>query len=583
MADTHDEISHQRAAATQAIVDSPADKKLIVAGPGTGKTFTFRQALEVCGGRGLAITFIRNLVADLREALEDAADVFTFHGFCKYQLHRHPPEGLDANWHYYPPLLELIAYDLALVRGGWSKDGIERAVHTLDDSAGAISEALRLGSYYNAVSHTDVVYRALGHFTDYPDQLPTYPLIVVDEYQDFSELETALIDLLATRSRVLIAGDDDQALYSFKNADARFIRELAAGGEYERFPLPYCSRCTDVVVAAVNDVLTAAMDNGNLEGRLDKEFECFVPDKADDSQAHPKIIHAACSVQSKKAPYVGRYIVEQIAAISGDDIKESLDEGYPTVLVVGPNPFLDAAFSVIREAFPQAVRRKSQKLEIDPLDGYRYLAKDERSRLGWRIILACDAPEDSDHMLAEVAGSEAELADLLPAQYRDYHLALAHLVARLLDDQELAEEEIERLVGATKRSLEEIRAALHLAETNESPEAEDLSEEGESGSDGDVGEGPSIICTSLIGSKGLSAGHVFIVGFNNGHLPRDPYDISDDEVCQFLVGLSRSRKACHVISVGRYGKGWLELSAFAGWIAPHLQGLKVDKAYFGGP
>src|SRR5215216_6646366 len=92
-----------------------------------------------------------------------------------------------------------------------------------------------------------------------------------------------------------------------------------------------------------------------------------------------------------RAPYVGRYIVERIAAISGNDIKESLDEGYPTVLVVGPNPFLDAAFSVIREAFPKAVRRKSQKLEIDPLDGYRYLAKDERSRLGWRIILACAA------------------------------------------------------------------------------------------------------------------------------------------------------------------------------------------------
>lgn len=87
----------------------------------------------------------------------------------------------------------------------------------------------------------------------------------------------------------------------------------------------------------------------------------------------------------------------------------------------------------------------------------------------------------------------------------------------------------------------------------------------------------------MIGSKGLSAGHVFIVGFNNGHLPRDRYDISDDEVCQFLVGLSRTRKACHVISVGRYGKGWLEPSDFAGWIAPHLEGLKVDKTYLSGP
>jgi superfamily I DNA/RNA helicase len=123
---------------------------------------------------------------------------------------------------------------------------------------------------------------------------------------------------------------------------------------------------------------------------------------------------------------------------------------------------------------------------------------------------------------------------------------------------------------------------LRLVETNEAFEVEDLSEEDEGGDD-DAGAEPSIICTSLIGSKGLSAGHVFIVCFNNGHLPREPADISDDEICQFLVGLSRTRKACHVVSVGRYGKGWLERSAFADWIAPHLQALKVDKAYFGGP
>jgi superfamily I DNA/RNA helicase len=86
---------------------------------------------------------------------------------------------------------------------------------------------------------------------------------------------------------MLIAGDDDQALYAFKNADARFIRELAEGGEYERVPLPYCSRCTDVVVSAVNAVINAAIDNGNLVGRLDKDFECFVPEKGDDSAAHP--------------------------------------------------------------------------------------------------------------------------------------------------------------------------------------------------------------------------------------------------------------------------------------------------------
>jgi superfamily II DNA or RNA helicase len=66
-----EEIERLRWEATEAVVNSGADKRLIVAGPGTGKTYTFKKALAkaiVDSGRadkGLALTFIRNLVADL--------------------------------------------------------------------------------------------------------------------------------------------------------------------------------------------------------------------------------------------------------------------------------------------------------------------------------------------------------------------------------------------------------------------------------------------------------------------------------------------------------------------------------------
>jgi hypothetical protein len=351
------------------------------------------------------------------------------------------------------------------------------------------------------VSHTDVVYRVLRHFEQYDDEIPTFPLIVVDEYQDFSEMETAFIQLLASKNNVLIAGDDDQALYGFKGADPRFIRELAAGSEYERFSLPYCSRCTDVVVAAVNAVLRAAIDNGSLNGRLDKEFECYVPDKAADSEAHPLILHAVCSVQSKKAPYVGRYIVDEINAISAQDIEESQAGGYPTALAIGPNPFLTAAFQTISDAFPQAVLRKAEESDIELLDAYRLLAKDECSRLGWRIVMHCDAFEGSDEVLAEVTREEAELVDLLPDDYRAQHISLARLVARLLDEEKLEPEEIERLAAATGLQLDEILGALNLAEKRESEDQDgDLLYEREDG-DAHAGDEPSIICTSLTGSK----------------------------------------------------------------------------------
>jgi len=48
-------MEEERTAASRAIVESASRKRLVVAGPGTGKTFTFKQALTAAGGKGLAI------------------------------------------------------------------------------------------------------------------------------------------------------------------------------------------------------------------------------------------------------------------------------------------------------------------------------------------------------------------------------------------------------------------------------------------------------------------------------------------------------------------------------------------------
>lgn len=572
-----DRIRNERTAATAAILESEAERKLIVAGPGTGKTFTFRKALEACGGEGLALTFIRNLVRDLDDALGDIAGVFTFHGFCKHQLHRNPVEGLRDDWHYYPPLMDLVTYDLDLIDGpSPTYREIDRALHTLDDADGFITAALDASNYYNAVSHTDLVYRVLRHFEHHDDAIPEYPLIVVDEYQDFSLLETSFLALLATRSRVLIAGDDDQALYAFKSASPRFIRELARDKQYEQFPLPYCSRCTKVIVDAVNDALRAAVEAGNLAGRLEKPFECFVPDKLDDSEAHPEIVHAHCSVERNNAPYVGRYVTEQIEAIPQADIEDSAQQGYPTALVIGPNPFLERAYQEITKRFPHAEVKTATQVAIDPLDGYRLVARDESSRLGWRIILACEPCDGMDTLLATALSENTELSDGLPDAYRARHLETVRLLRAFIEN-ELEEDDVQRLCAAVGRSADELREDLALADKVE--EEPDAGEEAPP-EDGEHTGAPTIVCTSLVGAKGLSAGYVYIVGFNNGHLPRDPRSITDDEVCAFVVGLSRTRKECHVVSCGRLGNQPLRTSAFASWIARQTREIKVDAAYF---
>jgi len=577
------ELEAARAAAIATIVNSEADKKLVVAGPGTGKTFTFKQALQAVEGKGLALTFINNLVGDLKEALGGLADVFTFHGYCKRQMHLNTGEGRLDPLDYYPPFLELAVYDLGLLgRADLSKDDVTSAFHNVDDEDELLTDALRIGDYYRAVSHTDVVYRVLRFFEARDDRIQIYPLIVVDEYQDFSLLETRFIALLATKSPVLIAGDDDQALYAFKNASPRYIRELRTNATYAQFELPYCSRCTDVVVSATKDAIAAATANGNLIGRIEKEFLCYLPDKRADSEAHPRITHARCTVERNNAPYIGRYITKQISEISADDIRESHEHGYPTVLVIGPRPFLTRAYDMIRESYSNAILKTSDQPNVELLDGYRRLAQDDRSRLGWRIIIHCDPFDNANDVLREVLNDDSELVDSLPQDYRERHLEIAALVRSLQDGHQLTDNEEQRLCQAVGASIDAIRETLKIAdERDEDDEAGALEDDaGETAQEDAAPDKPSIICTSLVGAKGLSGGYVYIVGCNNGHFPQNPNAITDEEVCCFLVALSRTRKECQLISCNNFSGNWMEPSRLLNWIETHVDETTIDAAWF---
>ena len=51
------------------ILASDASYKLIISGPGTGKTFTFGKILERDPGKSLVITLIKNLADDMQRDL----------------------------------------------------------------------------------------------------------------------------------------------------------------------------------------------------------------------------------------------------------------------------------------------------------------------------------------------------------------------------------------------------------------------------------------------------------------------------------------------------------------------------------
>ncbi len=91
-----------------------------------------------------------------------------------------------------------------------------------------------------------------------------YKWFVVDEFQDVSPLQYALLDLwLGGRDELCVVGDPAQTIYSFAGADARYLREFT-----QRYPsatsveLVRNYRSTPEVVAGANRLLAGTTSKG---------------------------------------------------------------------------------------------------------------------------------------------------------------------------------------------------------------------------------------------------------------------------------------------------------------------------------
>ena len=114
-------VEQELQAATDRILQSNSRKKLIVAGPGTGKTFIFGELLQQAAGQPdqrLVLTFINNLKDDLERSLGHLAHVATLHGYCQRLLYQHAElrGGLSGDFRCYPGLVSLIKQDWRWLR-----------------------------------------------------------------------------------------------------------------------------------------------------------------------------------------------------------------------------------------------------------------------------------------------------------------------------------------------------------------------------------------------------------------------------------------------------------------------------------
>ena len=533
-------IDHEkeRAKDSDKILKSSHPRKVVLAGPGTGKSFLFKEAIKRKKAQGghdfLAITFIGNLTDELADDLAGLAETTTLHGFARGFALRNCPAG----WEYYPRMREVIDEDLA-VKG-------------ITEIAVGDSDYEERTKYYRAFGDNDVIHYSVQICKTDTSKIPVYDLILIDEFQDFNETEAELIDLLATKNEVLVVGDDDQALYEFKGSLSRFIRDKfnSSDDEFESHTLRYCSRCTEVIINSFHSIVDDFSDRERLSERISKEYEFYPPDKEVDSKLNPKVL----LVENLAPGATPAKIRFELSAI----LKE---QKIKSVLVLGEGRTcrtqLASIARILTECGFKDVRLVGRQKDLftfkqQTVSGYKVLAKRSNDILGWRLLIdgLGDNGLKNDLILNHYSDAEGFVKNI-PKEFKKTAEKNSSTLHKILNKSEserakIADSSIERLAGKIVEDEKEKRSIFvnQLIDENvhlPRPLAN-----------------LSITVCNILGAKGLSADVVFLIGFDQGKLPMGR-DAEDSEIYQFLVALTRARKRIYLINtMGRHVSQFLD-------------------------
>ena len=273
---------------------------LVIAGAGSGKTrvLTHRIAYLLATGEArpgeiLAITFTNKAAAEMRERVGEligrsvrAMWVTTFHSACARMLRVDAERlGYSRGFTIYDQSDSLRMLKRCLRELGVDpKRYPPRAIHSKISGAknqlvdsdmyaemqGSVFEEVVAEAFplyekrmleANAMDFDDLLVRtvnALELFEDVRERWRrTFRHVLVDEYQDTNHAQYRLLQLLAAEhGNLMVVGDEDQSIYSFRHADIRNILSFE-----EDFPdaavvkLEQNYRSTQTILSAANAVV----------------------------------------------------------------------------------------------------------------------------------------------------------------------------------------------------------------------------------------------------------------------------------------------------------------------------------------
>jgi len=274
------------------IISSTAKKICVIAGPGTGKTqnILVPKAQEIINKQDirpdevLILSFSRLSAFDLKNQVKGfnkTPRASTLHSFCLSFLLSE--DNHDIRDRIDTILLdfekEILVADIKIIfphinkynlkkmlkefSAGWAINPHDEVFIENDEKKKFKNAVVNWLAEYQVSMMEEIVYHAVDLAkklkTDFIDKIK---YIFVDEFQDLNKLEQEFVELLGKKSElVLVIGDPDQSIYSFKYAQPEGIEYFSQKDDVKNYFLNYCGRCSKRIINIANQLLLQ-MDPG---------------------------------------------------------------------------------------------------------------------------------------------------------------------------------------------------------------------------------------------------------------------------------------------------------------------------------
>lgn len=248
---------------------------------GSGKTFVLQHGARKIRGSGLATSFSRSTVADLKAAMPSNFECAGMHALGLRGIKQKMPTArVDARGNIlYETLKELLAEQT----GGWKLQPEIKRLVEIAQLSGIVPDHDRFlledtwENWESLADQYDIDFSPIHHqiaragliktnqlalkgdisfshmltlplFHSFP--VPQFPVVMLDEAQDLNPLQHMLVArALRPGGRVIIAGDPRQAIFGFSGALSDSYSRLLRKFDCTEYPLTVSWRCARSIVA----------------------------------------------------------------------------------------------------------------------------------------------------------------------------------------------------------------------------------------------------------------------------------------------------------------------------------------------